>query len=632
MTSRARLRTLLFLGVGLLMTALVVAAYLAPSWDAIDDYVQSTADLERKTIDSRFAIRGTEDPPKDVVLVAIDEQSFEDLQHNWPFPRAYHAQLIDRLRRDGAKVIMYDIQFTEPSPFGAEDDDQLILACRAARTCVMAASEVDTSGKGDTSLVFGGEEAQRFARVRVGFSQVPNDPDGVRRKMVYGVGPVKALSVLGYEVATGDKVDRDSLGGEKAYIDYAGPQGTVPRVSYSKACNCAETEGEGAEQRAKPVEQLPRGYFKDKVVMVGATAPILQDVHPTPYGNDDLMPGPEIHVNAYRTVAEGFPLDDSPAWLDVLLIVLLGAIAPIASIRLRLWGVALAVGAGAIYTVVTQLAFNAGMIVSFTYPIAAVVLSSVGSLAVHYVTEAFERARVRDMFSRFVPETVVGDVLDQADGARLGGVGRYATVMFSDLRGFTSFAEQLEPDQVIRILNRYLTAMVDDAILPHGGTLVDYMGDGIMAVFGAPIEMEDHADRALAASRAKLEELEKFNDWVQAEYGFEKRFQMGIGLNTGNVMSGNVGSEQRLAYTAIGDTTNTAARLEGMTKGTDYTIFLSEATREALHEEPADLKEVGDYEIRGRVEKLKIWTVEGSRKDDDAAFASIAQTETLKDK
>ena len=108
------------------------------------------------------------------------------------------------------------------------------------------------------------------------------------------------------------------------------------------------------------------------------------------------------------------------------------------------------------------------------------------------------------------------------------------------------------------------------------------MGDGIMAVFGAPIEMDDHADRALAAARDKLAELERFNEWLRAEYGFEKSFRMGIGLNTGRVMSGNVGSERRLAYTAIGDTTNTAARLEAMTKGTPYMIFMSDSTRAAL--------------------------------------------------
>jgi adenylate cyclase len=285
-----------------------------------------------------------------------------------------------------------------------------------------------------------------------------------------------------------------------------------------------------------------------------------------------------------------------------------------------------------LYVVGTQIAFNHGEVLTFIYPMGALVLSSAGSLGVHYVTEAYERERVRGIFSRFVPESVVGDVLAQADGLRLGGVRRDVTVMFSDLRGFTSFAEQLEPDQVIRILNRYLTAMVDDAILPAGGTLVDYMGDGIMAVFGAPIEMEDHADRAMAAARAKLVELEKFNDWMAAEYGFDKRFQMGIGLNSGDVMSGNVGSERRLAYTAIGDTTNTAARLEGMTKGTDFMIFLSDSTREALSEQPEDLVPVGEYEIRGRSGKLVIWSVEGSRKEAGEAFASVAKTETLADK
>jgi adenylate cyclase len=176
--------------------------------------------------------------------------------------------------------------------------------------------------------------------------------------------------------------------------------------------------------------------------------------------------------------------------------------------------------------------------------------------------------------------------------------------------------------------------MVDEAILPHGGTLVDYMGDGIMAVFGAPIEMPDHADRALAAARQKLERLEQFNQWVHDEYGFDKSFRMGIGLNSGPVMSGNVGSETRLAYTAIGDTTNTAARLEGMTKGTDFMLFMAASTRLALSSEPADIAFVGDYEIRGRVEPLSIWSVEAARKarEEGGSFASVAQTETLPDK
>ncbi|MFL5893635.1 MAG: CHASE2 domain-containing protein [Thermoleophilaceae bacterium] len=625
---RNRLRTGLFLIVWAAAAILAVAAYLAPSWHAIRDYVQSSADLERKTIDSRFSIRGKEKPPANVVLVAIDDQSFNDLQFNWPFPRAYHAGVINRLHKDGAKVILYDVQFTEPSPFGANDDDKLILACRAARTCVMGTTEVNASSKGEKTEVFGGRQGQKIARTTVAWTQVPNDPDGVRRKMAYGTSGVKSFAVAGYELATRHKVKPSALGGKKAYIDYAGPPGTFPTVSFSQVCACAEKG-----RALRRIKQLPPGYFKDKVVIVGAKAQSLQDVHPTPYGNDNLMAGPEIHANAYRTVAEGFPLKDTPAWFDALLIVLLALVGPLASIWLRLWGVGLAVLVGVLYAVATQLAFDHGWIVSFTYPIGALLLATVGSIAVHYVTEAFERERVRGMFSRFVPESVVGEVLAQADGARLGGVSRYATVMFSDLRGFTSFAEQLEPDQVIRILNRYLTAMVDDAIIPAGGTLVDYMGDGIMAVFGAPIEMADHADRALAAARAKLRELEKFNLWVKAEFGFEKTFRMGIGLNSGQVMSGNVGSERRLAYTAIGDTTNTAARLEGMTKSTDYMLFMAESTKSALTTEPDDLVHVGMYEIRGRVEKLSIWSAAEAHKEREGeSFASVAQGETLADK
>ena len=145
-----------------------------------------------------------------------------------------------------------------------------------------------------------------------------------------------------------------------------------------------------------------------------------------------------------------------------------------------------------------QIAFDNGRVVSFVYPLGALILSAAGALSVQLVTVAFERERVRDLFSRFVPENVVDEVLASADaGLRLGGVQREGTVMFTDLRGFTTFAETLTPDRVIEVLNRYLSEM-SDAILDHGGTLVAYMGDGIMAVFGAPIAQPDHADRALS--------------------------------------------------------------------------------------------------------------------------------------
>src|SRR5215218_10766172 len=180
--------------------------------------------------------------------------------------------------------------------------------------------------------------------------------------------------------------------------------------------------------------------------------------------------------------------------------------------------------------------------------------------------------------------------------------------MFTDLRGFTSFAESLPPERVIEVLNHYLSGM-SDTILNHGGTLVAYMGDGIMAVFGAPIEQDDHADRALRAAREMLwEQLPAFNDWIRSE-GLGDGFRIGIGLNSGDVMSGNVGSERRLEYTAIGDTTNTASRIEGMTKGTPHQLLLAESTADLLTGDKRGAFFVDEFEVRGREQKIRLWSV-----------------------
>jgi class 3 adenylate cyclase len=220
-----------------------------------------------------------------------------------------------------------------------------------------------------------------------------------------------------------------------------------------------------------------------------------------------------------------------------------------------------------------------------------------------------ERRHVRDVFSRFVPEAVVEEVLAQTDGARLGGRALDGTIMFTDLRGFTSFSETLSPDEVIAVVNRFLSEQTE-TIMAHGGTIVAYLGDGLMAAFGAPIEQPDHADRAVAASRALLAEtLPRLNAWMR-ERGYGDGFRMGIGLNSGSFISGNVGHERRLEYTAIGDVTNTASRIEGLTKGTRHQLLLAGATVEALTAPPADLVAFGDSEVRGRQGHITLWSLE----------------------
>ncbi len=220
--------------------------------------------------------------------------------------------------------------------------------------------------------------------------------------------------------------------------------------------------------------------------------------------------------------------------------------------------------------------------------------------------QQLERARVRDVFARFLPEPMVDEVLSRADGdLRLGGVRLVSTALFADLRSFTGFAERTPPDQVIAVLNRYLGEM-SDAVLDNGGTLVAFLGDGLIAVFGAPVACDDHADRAVATAREMLaERLPRFNAWVQ-EQGYGDRFRMGIGMSSGPLMSGNVGSARRLEYTAIGDTVNTASRIEEHTKQGTHAALVSESTRDLLSDDDG-LVFVEEITLRGRTTSTRLW-------------------------
>jgi adenylate cyclase len=220
-----------------------------------------------------------------------------------------------------------------------------------------------------------------------------------------------------------------------------------------------------------------------------------------------------------------------------------------------------------------------------------------------------QRAHMRDVFSRFLPEHVVDSVLERdADDLRLGGARTVGTVMFTDLRGFTSFSESRPPEVVLEVLNSYFDA-TSDAIFEHGGTLVAYLGDGFLAVFGAPIECDDHADRALATALSIINvRLPRFNVWLR-EQGIASELRMGVGLNTGPFMSGNVGSLRRLEYTVHGDTVNTASRIEALTKSAGVPILIADATRNALLASPRDIRRVGEFEIRGRESSVTLWTI-----------------------
>lgn len=550
---------------------------------------------ELQTLDARYQVRGTDRSLLDrFVVVGIDAPTLSffatSKTHpaNWPFPRRYDARVVDNLVRAGAAHIAIDLQFSQPTD--PRDDYALAESLAHAKHVVLATTAVGPHGS--TDILGGNANLRRFGDAVAADASILTDATGIISRTQYSYQGLETFPAAIAAQAAGHAIAPGLFGGARRQvpIDYAGPPGTAPYVSYWRVFT----------------GHFPASLVRGRTVIIGATAPILQDRHATPMGAG-LMAGTEIVANAAATVLHGIPLRDAPGWLNVLLILALGSVVP--ALGLRGWGLrALGAGlvVGALYALAAQLVFNAGRIITVVDPELALLISSFGTLAVTYLSEAFERQHARTTFARFVPPGVVDEVLSSTDDdLRLAGVQRVCTVMFSDLRGFTKFSETQSVDRVIAVVNHYLNEMTE-AILGAGGTLIAYMGDGIMAVFGAPLEQDDHADRALRAAREMIgPRLAGFNAWL-AEQGYESGFRMGVGLNTGPVMCGNVGAEQRVEYTAIGDTTNTASRLEGMTKNSEYMLFVAEATREALHDPPSDLVFVDEFEVRGRQAKMRV--------------------------
>jgi adenylate cyclase len=591
---------------GALTTAIALGAYAG--------HLLSSQEL--RSVDTRFAIRGPKGTPKDVVVVGIDAKTFVMFRNNYtgplpqdrtswgrasaytprmiastfPFKRRIEAEVIDDIAAGHPKAIAVDIQFSEATD--PVDDNDLINSVSMARPVVLSATEVDSSGQ---TNVFGGTPLQPYGATAAS-TLFSTDSDGVIRRMSYAVNGLTTFGVATAALSKHRPVPGPRSGSQ--WIDYAGPPGTVTTYPFSSVY----------------LGRVSPEAFANKIVVIGPTAPSLQDVHATSASGSAPMPGAEVQANAIETALHGFPLRSTPIWFNAFLILLFGMIPAVASLR---WGATrvalLTIGVGVGFAVLAQLAFDAGWVVLFTYPLLALVISAVGAIVVHYVLEAFERALTRDVFARFVPEAVVDQVLARTGGElRLGGEKVFGTAMFTDLRGFTTFSETLPADEVIGLLNRYLGIM-SDVVLAHGGTLVTYTGDGMMAVFGAPLPQSDHADRALAAAREMLEvRLPAFNDWLHGE-GHDYSFKMGVGLNSGDFMSGNVGSQQRLEYTAIGDTINTCSRIEGLTKGKPYALFMAGSTKEALVAPPGDLLYIDEMPIRGRAHGIEIWSLSSEK-------------------
>jgi adenylate cyclase len=539
---------------------------------------------EDATVDERFALRETlhaPGPPRDVVVVGIDEASFRQLELQWPLPRALHARAIRTLLAAGARRVVYDVQFTEKSD--APAGDRALLRAAANPRVVLGTTERDDDG---APAVLGGAGALADGGGQVGFATFPVAGDGVWRDLAARDGAIPTLAVLG-------------AGGSAAAPTR--PINFTRQVVEIPFSNVVDGE-------------LDPPAVRGKIVAVGATATSLRDDHATPVGT---LPGVWAHADAIQTVLDDYPLRDASLIAGILLSLLAALAAPLATMLPRpsrrdraVWW-ALAAGAlGAVLLCVSaQLAFAAGSILPLTPALLALALGTAGAVAMTYVSESRTRARTRLAFERFVAPAVVDEILRREGGElRLEGRRLEATVLFCDLRGFTSLAETLEAEQVIAVLNRYLEG-VSGAIFEHEGTVVSFQGDGVMAVFGAPLEQPDHPARALAAAREILaQRLPEFNMWLAAEVPGAGPLDAGIGVNSGPVMSGPVGSQRRIEYAAVGDATNVAARLQSLSRELDGHLFVAASTYNLLDVAETDgLRPCGDVILKGRREPVTVY-------------------------
>ncbi|MGI9657290.1 MAG: CHASE2 domain-containing protein, partial [Gaiellaceae bacterium] len=426
-TSGASATERLFRGLSLVAALVAVALLLGARFGGVLD------EAELATVDTRFDLRGETAPPPELLIVEIDDKTFEELNLQWPFPRGIHADLIDLIAADRPAAIVYDVQFTEPTD--AQQDNELITAVADAGSVVLATTEVDEEGG---TGVFGGLPLAELG-ARAGSALFASDPGGVVRKISYDVERLPTVAVAAAETVTGRSVEREARGEE--WIDFHGGPGSIPTISFSDAL--LESEA---------------GAFSDRIVVVGASAPTLKDLHTTSTSSGEFMAGPELEAHAISTVLRDFPLRSSSRAVDIVLLVALGLLPALLARRFALrWLVPTAAVVVVFYLVAVQLAFNGGVVLPVLYPLVALALATVAVVGLTATAARLEHERARALFARFVPAEVVDDVLLQADDdLRLGNVELDGTALFVDLRAFTPFVETHGPEDVLRVLNQYL--------------------------------------------------------------------------------------------------------------------------------------------------------------------------------
>ncbi len=597
------LRRLLLIGTAVLLLLLELVALLP----------KLTTPIERVELamrDTLMRIRGVRPTSGQIVIVAVDDFSFNWTGYQWPWPRSYLAKIVDQVNADGARLVGLDVFLFEQG-YDAGGDDAL-AASLAKLPHSVAVMQIYEDPAVNTSTLKLPLPDYRDALSSYGITEVPLDADAIARSLLASRNYNEVTyNSWAFEIAALiERVNPPSiknttlvfngetvpLNGGKLLVNFAGPAGTYPTYS---AANVADG-------------LVDPSVFRDKIVLIGVTSPTLPDLYPTPFSATDRTPGVEIIANAIDTILSGNYLRVAPPWVNLLSIVVAAFLAWAVS-RIRRPGLTIGLMSAVMiaYAVAVYFVFaNGRMYLPFTGPELMLFLGVVLPTLEQAVSQELEKRRVRGMFTRFISPEMVDQLLATQD---INSLNKRAniSILFSDIRGFTTLSEKLSPDKVVALLNPYLEAMTE-VIYKHGGTVDKYEGDAIMAFFGEPVPYDDHALRAARVAVDMRAALTGLKDRWKEEGLLPERFEIGIGLTTGDAFVGLLGSAQRINYTVIGDVVNLSSRLQDMTKTYLWPIIVNEATAEAIKDE-FDVEFIEAATVKGKAEPVKIYKVLGRR-------------------
>lgn len=605
--------------------------------------------LERRIYDGWFNIRGPLPTPSDVAVVAIDVDSEQSLGR-YPWSRDWHARLVRNLARAGAKVVAFDATFADEFPV----QDTLLRRVIDSTGVTILGAKTNVIRHGE-SVGFSLEEPIGVLNgAPIGIVDNFVDPvDGVIREYPilhrYPQGTVPQLGVRAvlqyvgmpldsaYATDDGWRVAGRSIPrglGDAMLINFLGKPTTVSTYSYASVVDDVDTDiGDWDSDTFELMDE--EGRFRNRIVFVGSTVPEHQDLHSTPFRNPDdaygwrsslarllsggeesaavQTPGVEVHAHAAETILAGLTIAVLPRPVQYLWTLLLSLLVVSLTPRVRgVWGTASAVAlVGVAAGAAWWLFVRDGVWLWTATPVLAVGMSYAGSTATLYLAEEQEKARIRGMFSRYVSASVVDELIKRPELVALGGEERVMTVLFSDLADFSTVSEGLTPTQLVSLLNEYLTAMTD-IVIEHGGIIDKYQGDLIMAEFGAPLPLADHALRACRAALDMVAELGRLRErWAQEG---RPLLTARIGINTGRMLVGNLGSRHFFDYTVMGDAVNLASRLEGANKPYGTRLMVSEFTWNEVKGELLG-RELDRIRVKGKDQPVCVYEVMERKRD-----------------